>query len=113
MKRVPLFAAVLLLLPFFSFAKAPPKTGWQTGTLVEATRFPRPCAIGNCREVVDGQRVVIETHDLYLTAEQPIARHPNLVVHGAIQFVMEKQTLWIRDQEGRIFELKIVRQELK
>jgi len=43
-------------------------------------------------------------------------RHPDRIrqIPSCVgrMYAIEKQTLWIKDEEGRVFELKVVRQEL-
>ena len=113
MKHVTVFLLFFLSLgESASYAKKA-AYDWQKGTLVESTRYPRPCYVSDCREFVGGQRFVIDAGDYYLTAEHPMIRRPDVTVNGPIEFAVKKGTIWIRDERGRVFEMKVIRKELK
>ena len=108
--------AIVLLLVCLGGARLNAKKqqyAWQTGRLVEETRYPRYCYLGDCREFVDGERLVIEAGDVLLTLEHAMIRHPQLTVRGSVGFAQKKGAFFVRDERGRIFEFKLVRKELK
>ena len=125
MGRMLTAVSVLVLLCVCS-ARAKKDRQWQTGKLLDVNQadaaiatvapFPRLGRITETRAVRVAWTYVIDAGE-YLYESQEIRksrdRTPPLTVNGPVQFVIEKDHVYIRDEEGKEHDTKLVKKTLK
>jgi hypothetical protein len=124
MRRILPALSVLVLL-CASSASAKKERQWQTGTLLDmnqASVYAGDVIVPNNLGAVSiARRRVSETYVIdagaYVYESQEIRRSrdrtPSLTVNGPVQFAIEKDHVYIRDEEGKEHDTKLVKKTLK
>jgi hypothetical protein len=123
--RLTLVALSIVSLLWASTASAKKVRHWQTGTLLrvyEASVDPRDvkvpsglAAISVAKDLVndtyeiDAREYVYESQEIRRSKHQP----PPFTVNGPLQFAIENDLVYIKDEEGKEHNTKLIQRRLK
>jgi hypothetical protein len=123
--RLTLMALSIVSLLWVCAASAKKERQWQTGTLLrvyEARVDPRSVKVpSSLADVSVAKDLVDDTYEIdageYICQSQEIrkSKHqpPPFMVHGSLQFAIENDRVYIKDEEGKEHNTKLIQRKLK